>query len=736
MSPSPTDEQVSKVTGAARYASDLAMPGMLHAVLVRSQLPHGQLVSIDSSEAAAMPGVVRVITAKDFGDADPFYGELVNDQPMLAIDRVRYVGEPVCAVVARTRSQAVEAARMVEVEIEALPALLTPEQAMAQDADPLHPDLPSHSDVGPNVCREAVHEVGDTDAAFARAAYVHHAIYTCPAVYHYAMEPFRVRDTLARMFKVPLSRVSVQAPYVGGAYGSKGETKYEPVVTLLARVVGRPVKLLISVEEAIHTVSRHGCTVEMWTALDTEGTMIGRRSEVVFDTGAYADKGPRIAMRGSIRVSGPYRIANLRATSRAVYTNNVPAGAYRGFSTSQVLWASESAMDEIAALLGEDPAAYRQRHVISAGERYVGVDEPVDADLVESVAAVSASLGSREDSLPANTGRGFALGVKDGGGGAAHAAAIMRLHADGSIEVVAGASDLGQGVHRVMGEVAARALGISADRVEVRLGDTDQAPFDRGTNASRTTVGIGLAVVDAAARLQDELSAAWAASGREPVTLVLDGDSVVGGGERVQLGTLIAESSRLPGREFPGFSVTGNHVAVPPPGSTSFPTMFYEIGSTAVELTVDTDTGQIELRKLVSLIETGKALSIAACHGQNIGAAVMGIGTSLTEQLVSFDGELQNANMIEYHVPTTTSLPINGLESVLIENADGPGPEGAKGIGEAGIIVVAPAIANAVQAAVGVRIRSLPLHPESVWRAVNEGTALGWEQSPSDDQDR
>jgi CO/xanthine dehydrogenase Mo-binding subunit len=745
------DEQVAKVFGGARYTSDLDLPRMLHAVLVRSQVSHGRLLSIDSTEAAASPGVVKVVTAEDFGDIDPFYGELINDQPMLAIDTIRYAGEPVCAIVAQTRAQAYEAARLVDVEIEPLPPLLTPAAAMSTAADAIHADLSSDSADFPNVCREDRLVVGDVESALADAAYVHHAVYTCPAVYHYAMEPhcsiaswedgrlnvisgtqqpFRVRDCLARMFSLSISKVSVRAPFVGGAYGSKGETKYEPVVALMARCVGRPVKLLLNVEEAVHTVTRHGCSVEMWTALDEKGTITGRKSVVNFDTGAYADKGPRIAKRGALRVSGPYRIPNIAATSRAVYTNNVPAGAFRGFSTSQVLWASESAMDEIAVLLGEDPVSFRARHVIGAEDLYAGVDEPVDANLQDSLAAAAASLGDVDDSAPAHVGRAIALGVKDGGGGAAHASAVIRLHPDGSLEVIAGATELGQGAYGVLAEIAAHALSVPVERVHVRLADTDDAPFDRGTNASRTTVGVGLAVEDAATRLLDELKSAWLASKRVPAELRLDGDHVVADGERVQLGTLISEATRLPRREFPGLSHVGHHIAVPP-GNAAFPTLYYEIGSTAVELEVDVDTGQIHLRKLVSLIETGKALSVAACHGQNVGAAVMGIGTTLTEQIVAYDGEVQNANLIEYRVPTVASLPRFGLESVLVENGDGPGPQGAKGVGEAGIIAVAPAIANALQAAVGVRVRDLPLHPEAVWRALREPTPPVWERSPS-----
>jgi CO/xanthine dehydrogenase Mo-binding subunit len=286
------------------------------------------------------------------------------------------------------------------------------------------------------------------------------------------------------------------------------------------------------------------------------------------------------------------------------------------------------------------------------------------------------------------------------------------------VEVLAGATELGQGAHRVLGDLAADALGIPPEHVDVRLGDTDSSPFDRGTNASRTTVGLGLAIEDAGHRIQEILTDAWARSGRDGIPH-LDGGDLVNESARAAIPQVFSEALGLPAREFPGVTVTGSHVAVPAAGSTEFETMFFEVGTAGAEVRVDTDTGQIEISRMVSVIEAGKALSLRGSHGQNVGAAMMGIGTTLSEQLLYVAGELQNANMIEYRVPTMGSLPSQGIESLLIENGDGPGPQGAKGLGEAGIIAVAPAIANALQAAVGVRIRDLPLTPESVWRAMS-----------------
>jgi CO/xanthine dehydrogenase Mo-binding subunit len=729
---------VAKVTGTARYVTDVDYPDLAHAVLVRSQVPHGLIRGIDTSAAEAADGVICVLTAADLDDIDPYYGELVFDQPAIAIDRVRYAGEPYCAVVAETKEAALEAAVLISADIEPLPGLFTPDDALAPDAAPIHPERAPQPDAHPNVCRQYRLDVGDVDAAFARAAYVHDAVYRCPAIYHYAMEahcsiaaweggtlevitgtqqPFRVRDGLARMFGLPQSRVHVQVPYVGGAYGSKGEMKYEPLVAALARKAGRPVKLACSIEESFHTVTRHAAVVRIRTAVDEDGWMIGRDSEIVFDTGAYADKGPRIASRGANRVSGPYKIPNLRARSAAVYTNAVPAGAFRGFSTSQVLWAEESAMDEIAHALGEDAVDFRMRHLLDTGDQYMTTDSPLDADLKSGLRIAADAIDMAADT-PAFVGKGLAVGVKDAGGGAGQASATVRLQLDGSIEVFAGATELGQGAERVLGAIAANAFGVSADRVTVRLGDTANSPFDRGTNASRTTVGVGSAVADACASLSAQLREALSARGADDADFTLVGADLVTSSARVSLTEVLAGRSSIPVREV-GFLVAhGVHNVEVEAQTQRSRSLYYEVCYSTAEVEVDPQTGHIGLRRFISVTDAGKALDRAACEGQDLGAAMMGIGSVLSEELVYEDGVLLNPNLIEYSVPTTEFLPSQGFESILIENGDGPGPFGSKGLGEAGIIAVAPAIANAVYRATGVRIRELPLSPAKVWECL------------------
>lgn len=729
---------VAKVTGAARYATDIDYPDLAHAAVVRSDIPHGVLRSIDVADAEAVRGVLCVLTADDVKDIDPYYGELVFDQPLIAIGRVRYVGEPYCAVIAETPQIAQAAAALVSADIEPLPGLYSCDEALAQDAAPIHPERDPQRDAPPNVCRQYRLDVGDVDEAFGRAAYVHDAVYRCPAVYHYAMEPhcsiarwengrlevvsgtqqpFRVRDTLARMFGLSHNRVRVRAPYVGGAYGSKGETKYEPLVAAMARKACRPVKLACSIEESFHTVTRHAARVRIRTAVDKHGWIIGRDSEILFDTGAYADKGPRIASRGANRVSGPYKIPNLRARSAAVYTNHVPAGAFRGFSTSQVLWAEESAMDEIAEALGEDAVEFRMRHLLDRGERYMTTDAPLDADLQGGLRIAADAIDVRGE-VPGGIGRGLAVGVKDAGGGAGQAAATVRLYLDGSIEVLAGATELGQGSERVLALIAARVFGVPVDRVTVRLADTASAPFDRGTNASRTTVGVGSAVLDACTQIRTQLGQALGGDAGPDADFRLDGPEVVTGSERCPLSELLAARSSIPVREAGFLTGHGVHTVEVDAGTQRSRSLFYEVCHSGAEVEVDPDTGRVRVRRFVSVTDAGKVLNRHACEGQDLGAAMMGIGSAICEELVYEDGVLVNPNLIEYGVPTTEFLPPHGFESILIENEDGPGPFGSKGVGEAGIIAVAPAIANAVHRATGVRIRDLPLTPARVWEAM------------------
>jgi CO/xanthine dehydrogenase Mo-binding subunit len=727
-----------KVTGRARYASDLTAPGMAHAVLVRSTVPHGLLRGVDTSAAEALPGVRCVITAADVADCDPFYGESVLDQPFLAIDRVRYVGEPVAGVVADTEEIARLAADLVVVDIEPLPTLGTAEEALAATTT-IHPDRDSADEGLPNVCSKAVFEYGDVDAALAGAHWVHEATYTFPAVYHYAMEPFaclatwnsdgldmwsgtqqpfKVRADLARIFRVPISQVQVRVPYVGGGYGAKGQCKYEPVTAALARAAGCPVRLVTSIEESFHTVTRHQAVITMRTGVDAEGTIIARDTRVVYDTGAYADKGPRVARKGAYRAAGPYAIPNTRSVGLAVYSNRVPAGAFRGFSTPQVVWAGESAIDEIALHLGQDPLEYRATRLIPRGKPFLGDDAPMDADLEQGLRMAADAIGW-SDPRPPGRGRGGASGVKDGGGGAARSEAEVRLHRDGSVEVLTSTCELGQGARTVMAQLAAEGLGVDYDRVHVRLPDTATERFDPGTNASRSTVAVGSAVLEAATRVYDELSTAVADQLGTSEPLRLEGGDVVAGDQRIALVTLMSAARGLAPDWLGSMSAVAAYDTSKGDGPLGHTSSFYEVGHAAAEVEVDRETGEIRITRYASVADVGIALNPSAVEGQDEGATVMGIGHTLFEELEFEGGELRNASLVDYRVPRTHDVP-DEFHTILLENRDGPGPFGAKGAGEGGTLAVAPAVANAVADALGIRIRELPLTPERVWRALRQ----------------
>jgi CO/xanthine dehydrogenase Mo-binding subunit len=743
-------DAVEKVTGRARFTSDLSMPGMAHAVVVRSTVGHGELGRIDATAALAMPGVLAVLTGEDveaLGAVDPYYGLTILDQRILPTDKVRFVGDPVAVVVAETLATAQAASRAVDVDLEPLPEVTTIEDALASSIA-IHDRREGPDPARPNLCATASFENGDVDGAIAGAAYVHEATYRFPVVSHYAMEPhaclarwgtdhdehlevwtstqqpFKIRGDLGRIFDLPLNGIRVRAPYVGGAYGGKGQSKYEPLCAVAARAVGRPVRLVLSAEESFHTIARHGAEVRMRTAVDGDGNLIARDTEFFMDTGAFADKGPGVLRKAAYRAAGPYGFPNFRSTGHLVYTNKVPAGAFRGYSTPQVVWAGESAIDEIAEHLGEDPLEFRRRRLARRGEDFFPGDTPLDADLVQGIALAAEQVGWGEGGEGHGHGRGVAVGAKDGGGGATRAEAEVRLHQDGSVDVRTGTSEIGQGALTIYRQLAAEELGVGYDDVRTHLPDTDAAPFDHGTNASRSAVMVGSAVVDAARQVRDELCAAVqrvlgvALEGAGADRARLDGRDVLVDGTRHPLVELLSRDREVAPIEVGPIVGRGIYRTRRGEGPLGAPSLFYEVGHSAAEVDVDLRTGEVHLRRLASVADVGFALNPSTCEGQDEGAAVMALGHTFHEELVFEDAQPISTNLTEYHVPLVRDLPSHGLHTVLLQNQDGPGPRGAKGAGEGGIIGVGPAVANAVRRATGARIRQLPLTPERVYRAL------------------
>jgi CO/xanthine dehydrogenase Mo-binding subunit len=736
-----------KVTGATRYVSDLALPGLTHAKVWRSPVPHARLLAIDATRARAAPGVLAVCAAGDLPVARLYYGPAYRDQPILAHEVVRFAGEPVVAVVADTEAHAEAAVATLDVRHAELPAVTTLDDALAEGAPLLHPapdraghfrDLAGLSPVaGTNVCHEFRYASGDVAAALAEADLVVEDVYRYPALSHQALEPhcavarvdddgvtvwsatqhpFPVRREVAAVLGLPLARVQVVVPPIGGAFGGKCYTKLEPLVAALAARVRRPVRLALTMAESALTISRHAVTVRLRTAVRRDGTLLARVGEVLLDTGAYADIGPRVATKAGARAPGPYRIPSLAVVARCVYTHNVPAGAYRGYGVPQVTWASESQLDAIAARLGLDPLALRLRNLLKRGEEPLAGDTPMDGDLAQGLDEVARALGWRAPDGPWR-GQGIACAMKDGGGTHTVSTAVVRVHADGSVNVLAATVEVGQGARTVLAQIAAETLGVPVESVVTTLPDTALCPYDHGTSASRSTTVMGLAVQAAAADARAQLlELAATLLGAAAGSLRVEEGRIVHGDRRLTVAEVIRGHYGLVGGEVTG---VGTFVPRAASGSLGGATVFWETGMGAAEVDVDAETGATHVRAYVSGADVGQAINPRECAGQDEGAAIQGLGPALFEARVAEGGQLLNPGLLDYRVPTFADLP-DRLTTILVENGDGPGPFGAKGVGESGTFCAAAAIGSAVARATGVRITELPLTPERVWRALRD----------------
>jgi CO/xanthine dehydrogenase Mo-binding subunit len=736
----PRLDATEKVTGRTRYVSDVVISGMVHAKVWRSPLPHARIERLETQAAGAAPGVLAVLTAADLKDCDPFYGPAFKDQPVLAMDRVRYAGEPVAAVIAETERQAAAVLGLLEVTLTELPAALSLDAALAPEAPLVHDHLRAAGHFrdlsrlrpasGTNVCHHFTYTKGDIGQGFAEADAVFEDTFRLPAIYHYAMEPhtaiarydahgltvwaatqhpFPVRKELAEIFRLPLAAVQVVVPPVGGAYGSKCYTKIEPLAAACSRKVQRPVRLALSVTEACQTITRHGAICQIKTGVRRDGTIVARQCDVRLDTGAYADVGPRVTTKAGFLAVGPYRIPHVHIDARAVYTHNVPAGAFRGYGVPQVSWASESQLDRIAAHLGMDPVELRQRNLLARGEAYAPDELPMDADLQECLRRTAAAIAWDQPSAP-HHGKGLACAFKDGGMTHSVSTAIVRVHADGSVTLFTGSIEHGQGAATVLAQVVAETLGVRLETVSVTTPDTALTPYDQGTSASRTTTLMGRAVYAASLDCRQQLtSMAAALLSVEPAAVQMQDGTLRAGEQRLTFAETIAQHFGHPGGEVIGAGVWR---PVRTEGYLGGATVFWEVGMGGAEVEVDEETGEISVLRYISVADVGRAIHPQQCEAQDEGGAMQGLGSTLFEQLVTADGQMLNPNLIDYRVPTFTDLP-DIFGTVLIENVDGPGPYGAKGVGESGMFCVAPAIGNAVARAIGVRIRDCPSPPSA-----------------------
>lgn len=747
--PSPINESVprrdgvAKVTGAAQFTVDVVLPGMAHARLLRSPHAHARIRSIDTSAARAHPGVVAVVTADDLADVNLVYGHAVADHPLIAVEKVRFAGEPVVGVVAEDTATAEEALRLIDVDYEVLQTVITVEEALAAGAPSIH-DKPGEQrphrgfteDVArdhPNVCSLSRQSWGDVDAAFAAAKLVVEGEYRYPMCYAYAMEPYTavaswnggelavwtsaqhpymVRDDLAQCFSRPMSAVRVIVPYVGGGYGSKSYTKIEPLTAALALRAGRPVRLALNVDEAMLTTRGDAATIRLRSGFDGEGRLLGRQATVLLNSGAYAENSPLVARKAANRLGGPYRIPALDVTCSAVYTNTVPASSFRGFGAPQVTFAGESQMDEAAERLGLDPLELRRRNVLELRERpWEGV-RGIDADLGADVELVAEALEWGE---PAVAGRGKAISISASDAGSEPVtSAVLRVLFDNSVTVMCGSTEIGQGSSTVLPQIAAGEMGVPLESVGLVQSDTAMVTYDRSTGASRTTTIMGLAIQAAARDARSQLCQ-WAAESMAPGHAA----EIVEEHEGIRIDGKLHDWGAIVRRWFGGShgEVIGRGY-VRRAGATEEMPPFWEVGCVGVEVAVDEETGGVDILRLVTLGDVGCAINPQLAEGQDVGAAMMGLGMATTEEMVYIDGNLMNGNLFDYRVPRTTDLP--ELRTILVERGDGVGVYGAKGGGEGALNPVASALANAIYRASGARLREAPFTPERVWRALQE----------------
>ena len=749
----------TKVTGGARYLADMSVPGMCHGKILRSPYAHARIKHIDVSKALKVAGVMAVLTRDDIlrdEGIEPYYGPVFKDQTIVAVEKVRHVGDPVAAVAALTADAAEEALGLIEVDYEELPAVLDVHESLKPGATLVHDsiklpasgfaDLAEIKPVeGTNICTHFKLNRGDIGRGFNEADQIFEDTFTLPATQHCFLEthaciasvepggritvwattqnPFVVRTQLANIFKVPVSKVRVIVPYIGGGYGGKVYPKVEPITVALAQKAGRPVRVVLSREEVFYTITKHAAVIRMKTGVKNDGTLVARECEIHLDTGAYAEIGPRVAKKSGYTAAGPYRIPNLKIDSYSIYTNKPPAGAFRGFGVSQSAWAVESQMDIIAAALKMDPLELRLKNGYVDGDRFVTEEKLTGVGLQECLNEVAKSIGWNEKRFKGSNVQKFNGGnIKRGKGLACMikatitpsiSCAVVKLNEDASLSIYTGTVEMGQGSETVMAQIAGQELGIPLSQVQVLGVDTDVVPYDLTTSSSRSTFHMGKAVQLAAQHILQQLKETVAKEYGVPEDKISFADGKIRLPETqldyaevmfkrfgMQGGTLIGEGQvKTSTKDEYGEKSTSS---------------FWFLAAGAAEVEVDIDTGKFKLIKYATAVDVGKALNPLGCRQQLAGAAITGIGQAMFEEIAYDNGQLINPNLVDYVLPSLGDMPAV-IDSIAIEIPHRNGPFGAKGIGESALIPVAPAIANAIFDAVGVRIKDLPIKAEKIY---------------------
>ena len=747
----PRLEAREKVSGRAEYTHLMQLPGMLHAKIFRSTVAHGRIKSVDTSAARQVPGVYAVYTSEDVLKVipDPFYGPAFHDQPILAVGKVHYVGEPVAVVLAADPHIAEQAVQQIVADYEELPAVFDEVEA-AENRTLVHEELRpagTFADLkhlkgrkGTNIALDFRLRRGDVEKAFASAAHVFEHTFRTQKVLHLALEPYAsiadfrddgvtiysaaqgpsfVRTEIARLLGWPENRVRIKVPYLGGGYGGKLYIKMEALATAMSMLARRPVKVALTMEEQFYTITKHPATLRIKSGLDQEGRIVARKCEVWWNGGAYADIGPRVTQKSGFTASGPYDIDNVSINSYALYTNLTPAGALRGFGIPQLVWAYESHTDMIARALKRDPLAFRKQNLLRNGR-------PQATGTILKDAAIEKVLDRVADRLKWNQPFTRGTGVVRRGRGLAVAlkaviapttsVAIVNIAGDGSTTLYCGTVDMGQGSDTAMAQIVGEVLNVPAESVRIVPRDTDVTPYDMGTLGSRSLFHMGHAV-----RLAAEEAGAKVAALRRELSEPE--------GSNAPLADLFRKKYGMQAGNIVG---TGTYKPdyIPPDdsGLTTNATPFWMVAGSGVEVEVDTQTGHVRIARLINVADVGNPINPKIVETQLSGAALMQLGFSMFEKMHIDGGQVTNASLADYKIPGMNDVPLV-MENETVDSIQENGPFGAKGVGELATFGVSPAIANAIDDAVGVRLTELPMTPEAVFRALraNANQPLGGE---------
>ncbi|HLF80009.1 MAG TPA: xanthine dehydrogenase family protein molybdopterin-binding subunit [Dehalococcoidia bacterium] len=731
--PMPRVDGELKVTGSARYAADIIIPGTLYGMSLKSPYAHARIKRIDTSAAKALPGVHAVITGEDVRGAG-LWGRLVKDVPVIADGYVRWAGERVAAVAADDEDIAQRALDLIEVEYEELTPVLDPEEAMKPEAPILHPDFNSYQGFRPmeklsNVYRRTHYEQGNVEQGFAEADFVYEHTYVTQRRHQGYLEPqcvlvnidksdgrthvwlcskvpYNTRESLATAAREPEQTFLFHHVYIGGDFGGKGNSRNTPVAYYLAKATGRPVKIVSDyLEEFGAGNPQHHTISHLKTGVKKDGTITAHTVMYIVNSGAYAGFKPGGTIGGANQAAGPYRIPNCTVDSAFVYTNNIPGGFMRAPGEAQGVFAAESHFDEVARRIGMDPLEFKLKNLVGEHEACAFGEEFEHCRAKEAMQAAADSAGYSKPKAPF-VGRGVAIGDRGTGGG--EGTTEVRLYPDGRVVVGTPIFDQGTGTYTTLVQVVSEELRLNPEEVEIEIWETDELQFDSGVAGSRATRVNTIAAYEASQSVKQELlKLAVRYLGWPEGKLVWHDDEIrrTDLEEAIRWQDLVARSGETVQARAHVNETARSHI-------TSF-------AAQCAEVSVDPETGEIKVLNFTSAHDIGQIVHPVGHQGQINGSVVQGLGYALMEELkVDEDGRVTTLSFGDYKMPTIRDLP--PLNTVLLPSQAGVGPYNIRGIGEPPITPVAPAIANAIRDAVGVRIASLPLTSEKVYKALKE----------------